>query len=758
METATLIVKLAGNKKVTADVRLRRNDEHGQPIIKTIPKEFKANELPPDGTTVEVEIVGETLVKVQANGRFLYLGMAPKNVPSAITKVTPPSKTPSKPLSQQSRPMSSKSGGPVKHTERIQAPAHAPYNFIPLNEKVVTAPEPVPAGNTYHHNKHTGWIDLDIETITPLYIRGTLNQDELNAGTEAKDISRFFAPGGQLRIPGSSLRGMVRTLVDIVSFGKFGAFNDRRLYYRSFADTTSLRDEYVPQMTQTVQGAYTIKAKAGYLRRGEHHQFVIVPAITKDQTTFYRVEESLLLKNPSLYPQAMSILEENVKTGRKYHKPNPRYKFLTVVVDFKKTTPRPHGRQYYGEVTDIVQATRQTPSQGWERGTLVCSGWMQKKRRQWVINLIHQPNQAIKPLPIDELLMRSYNDDKDRYEEANLLRQLDAHPEGVPCFYTTDSQGQVVSFGHTGLFRLAYKRTIGDHVLPEELLDEAKLDFAEAILGRVDQKQRSFAGRVFFEDAMLCEAQGNVLMGEQVPKILSTPKPTTFQHYLVQTSSDPLQLNHYNTQNAPIRGNKLYWHRSGTNWQESGDQKQLAEKIKARKDTQHTIINPVRKDTRFTGRIRFENLSEVELGALLFVLDLPDGCYHKLGMGKPLGLGSVKITPTVQISNRKDRYIKLFEEWERRPEPAKTNRFKNDFAKFVLDKLEATQLLDASTDDTRWQALWQTERLQELETMLNYKKGLERQKNTVYMQIQGPQKNDFKDRRVLPLPSQVKTG
>lgn len=44
---------------------------------------------------------------------------------------------------------------------------------------------------------------------------------------------------------------------------------------------------------------------------------------------------------------------------------------------------------------------------------------------------------------------------------------------------------------------------------------------------------------------------------------------------------------------------------------------------------------------RFTLEAR--NLSDIELGALLWVLSLPDKHYHRLGLGKPLGFGSVQV-------------------------------------------------------------------------------------------------------------------
>jgi hypothetical protein len=38
------------------------------------------------------------------------------------------------------------------------------------------------------------------------------------------------------------------------------------------------------------------------------------------------------------------------------------------------------------------------------------------------------------------------------------------------------------------------------------------------------------------------------------------------------------------------------------------------------------------------------NLSDVELGALLWLLSLPENHYHRLGGAKPLGFGSIKLT------------------------------------------------------------------------------------------------------------------
>ncbi|NJO81996.1 MAG: hypothetical protein HC828_03850 [Blastochloris sp.] len=66
----------------------------------------------------------------------------------------------------------------------------------------------------------------------------------------------------------------------------------------------------------------------------------------------------------------------------------------------------------------------------------------------------------------------------------------------------------------------------------------------------------------------------------------------------------------------------------------------------------------------FQARIRFENLNDIELGVLLWVLRLAgEPSYRfKLGMGKPLGMGSVRLDNICVVkSERQTRYKSLFD-------------------------------------------------------------------------------------------------
>lgn len=85
-----------------------------------------------------------------------------------------------------------------------------------------------------------------------------------------------------------------------------------------------------------------------------------------------------------------------------------------------------------------------------------------------------------------------------------------------------------------------------------------------------------------------------------------------------------------------VPGRKFYVHHNG--WQEVLKNKDIIPKTE-----NNRTVEPLDKDNEFTFDVYFENLREWELGLLCYCLELEPGMGHKLGMGKPLGFGSVRI-------------------------------------------------------------------------------------------------------------------
>src|SRR5262245_26920058 len=127
----------------------------------------------------------------------------------------------------------------LQHSQDISdsRAALAPYNFVPLPEKIVEA-QPLPTHDTYHADRHTGAITCTLTTASPLYVRCGLTLEQFRQGLEAKDLPVFFNLGDPNApvIPGSSLRGMLRALVEIAAYGKMEKVTDRpRYFYRAVA-------------------------------------------------------------------------------------------------------------------------------------------------------------------------------------------------------------------------------------------------------------------------------------------------------------------------------------------------------------------------------------------------------------------------------------------------------------------------------------------------------------------------------------------
>lgn len=78
-------------------------------------------------------------------------------------------------------------------------------------------------------------------------------------------------------------------------------------------------------------------------------------------------------------------------------------------------------------------------------------------------------------------------------------------------------------------------------------------------------------------------------------------------------------------------------------------------------NSQKVHVVPVAKGTRFWFHIDFNNLDRQELELLCFALQPCDQYEHRLGMGKPLGLGSVQLRPeSMLLIDRAARYERDF--------------------------------------------------------------------------------------------------
>ena len=504
--------------------------------------------------------------------------------------------------------------------------ATAPYNFVSLPQGVLTSPiegdAMSDAERVENYRAHvlakgrlSGRIDLEIKTLTPVFI-GT----GVDAGNA---VENFFAPTGIPIIPGSSLRGMIKNLFKIVTCSAMRAgedYHDQVLYFRTMADKKdNMRKLYTTEMATTVRkGTNTIsetKAEAGYLvqQTGDDGYYIC--------------------------PAEFDIM--NYGGGR-----------------------QPENEVRWGEPGS---------------GRADChTGRMSKKGTY----TRHRDPDWTQRIPVPDNVVRAYREDSSRKgvelldeEKGNFCAKKGNAAASftgwddirfvAPCFYKTDAQGEIAHFGFGRFYRIAYHMSIGDHVLR---MESDRIDYTDALFGRREEREHArvgreqtnrrsgckelWASRLAFADAVPKETPRTE--APHFPQILSAPKPTAVQLYLEQKNGAD-RLAHWDSAGVPIRGYKLYWHqKNGTAWMNrEQDQPNTQTKCK---------IQPVAAGNTFYGSIRFERLSEDELGALLKVLCLCDGhLLCKIGKGKPIGLGSIEIIPRLFLTDTEDSYHSAFD-------------------------------------------------------------------------------------------------
>lgn len=607
--------------------------------------------------------------------------------------------------------------------------AKAPYNFVPLPEHVRWAPEDPPGMDRYHEGRYTGWIDCTLTTSSPLYVRSGLTLSEAKAGMEAKDRPEFFYVDPDTRepvIPGSSLRGMLRTLTEIVTSSKVQPVTDDQLVYRAVADTSSLGEGYRSKLLEPLGSRkYGYRMKAGYMRK-RGRGWRIVPAQPINGESFVRIEQRDIPNGLERWHRSRnaSICFVDVAPVRDHSHNKGR-----VILRYAK-----------------VRSASGSPGSGRKKGVLVRTGWIPRKHMEFVFG----PPEEDKSLTVDEDVVATYREQiTDKQQE--LLGENAALRDWQPVFYLEENDA-VVFFGHAMMLRLPYDNTPDDCV-PDALTDPEQTDLTEALFGYVDEEAEERpvhrAGRLSVSDATLEPGQDGVWLSEEpiVPRILASPKPTTFQHYLVQMESGKKQLRHYNSstpKETVIRGHKLYWHKGDVTRQEFEEQAPVDEG-----DTQHTEMRPVRSGVRFQCRTRFENVSAEELGALMWILDLgaDEDMRLKLGMGKPLGLGAVKVEYQVQLTDRaggSGRYSQLFDggAWEE--------------GRLSAERLDK-ELREAKEAFQNWMlpdkktAVLHLRRMQRLKALLSWPGPSPRE--TRYLRIEPH--NEYRSRPVLPDPLSV---
>ncbi len=429
-------------------------------------------------------------------------------------------------------------------------------------------------------------------------------------------------------MPGSTIRGMVRENMQILSFGlvqKGEDVDDYQIFFRNMASASSsagvtLKDYYknaldiqtkqkVTQDGKTASYSVPENVHAGYLRK-EGERYRIIP--TGDYLRIKRKDE--------------------------------------VARDFPEDTEAQAVEVFYqakGKAVTALQQVQGDCPEGMKQGTLLFTGPTVGQKNANPIYLFPEPDSEEKGILLREDDVISYKVDweqrknilnaggnKTRADFWNLPGE-DGKEAQKPVFYLED--GEHVYWGMTLFLRIGHRYPLS-HGLPDKQKEEAaakdgKLDYPHAILGYAKDK-KAYRSRVSFGDLNVI---GEPREGKPVPMILGEPKPSFYPGYAYGKNNKNDKSFHYSDDDFQLRGYKLYWLKEKATPPEPPKDEDRKEKVE-------TKLRPLPERTAFRGVIRFKNLTEAELGLLLWSLRLGDKCYQSVGMGKPYGYGRMKLT------------------------------------------------------------------------------------------------------------------
>ena len=459
-------------------------------------------------------------------------------------------------------------------------------------------------------------------------------------------VSPYRHPDGTLALPANSLRGMLSSLTETLSQSSLRILADEKEAQYSVRQTPGESFKKLGLLLKTAQG-YQIKPLADLKE----------------------------LKKVGDYKNRNNKDNKFIKTHKSYqHQDNPQ--FISAIIN----------GDYANNLRELDN--NDTPPANSEKGILYIRGkhFSSKKYEYFIpwnnINLetgtIPVKQQAIEQT---QRTLRRYQDKEKPENALPQGYQRDWQDEkaalikaGDLIYYKTDKDDQ----GNAIVTQLSYSQTwrrpvlgnlydaiqkTGDKNSLPWNPDRTHLTPAEALFGVVENNvienniesnaearnnnnaALNLASRLYFTDALPVDSI--TLQAPVILKILDSPKPPSpAMYFQAQNGQKPVSKKDLDLTKHTPNGRKHYLphsqklHPDRENW-ESRYNNEKPQSFK-----QYLKVQPVPAGSEFHFQIHFDNLAEEELGLLLTALQPADETTyrHRLGLGKPLGLGEITLT------------------------------------------------------------------------------------------------------------------
>ena len=496
---------------------------------------------------------------------------------------------------------------------------HAPFNFIPLSDQVYI---PSWAEQISHDvpfsDGVSGKIHLTITAESDIFVRNGQSKNAVD--------NRFSQVSGRYFIPATSIKGEVRNLMEIMSFGKINLDTRAKFAQREWNNPNlyTIKDPNVQR-----------EIRCGYLRKkGDDYEIVDHgrPLRISHEAIDAKLGGGLLRKHFS-GDSHFNINKTKEMDGQTFDPKTAAFKYHLFkgknLENLSFTEVRTNTFTY------VICA-----DQGKYTGDIVFTGspdqW--KKKRGMNAGKFYEFVFPSKVEGCYRLSEKEFEHYEFIYKDSDDWNYWKSHltdtDKGVPVFFRTEDN-QIKDFGLALLYKLPYDKTPYD-LLPKAHREEATHDLAECIFGYTTGRTDSLRGRVQFSNAFSTNAKPRE---RKVTLVLGTPKASYYPIYIEQEGDNGC-TNQYQTYNdGRLAGWKRYHVRDGV-WQKSLGNENL-----------DSTLTPVCSGATFAGEIVFHNLRPIELGALLSALTFhgnSDRYYHQLGQAKPYGYGRCRYSVTLE--------------------------------------------------------------------------------------------------------------
>ena len=143
-----------------------------------------------------------------------------------------------------------------ENTEKKENPVYAPYNFVPFSEKYQTPykkESDLPRHDRFDPQKKTGEIHVTLTAETPVFV----------SDGNREDPHFFRGANGELMIPGSAIRGLIRENMQILGFGLIRVgedLEDYQIFFRKVAAANYTNDKDLQTYYKNVLEQYFLCA------------------------------------------------------------------------------------------------------------------------------------------------------------------------------------------------------------------------------------------------------------------------------------------------------------------------------------------------------------------------------------------------------------------------------------------------------------------------------------------------------------------